>query len=74
MHKHFRNQKIGSCLLKSLIELALNLNLKVLNLEVRESNTAAIKLYKKYGFEPCGLRKNYYNNIENAILMKKILQ
>ena len=73
VHKGFRNQKIGSYLLQGLINLAISLNLKIINLEVRESNIAAIKLYEKYGFEVCGLRKNYYNNFENAILMKKSL-
>lgn len=73
VHKDFRNQKIGSILLNSLINLASSLNLKVINLEVRQSNAIAIKLYKNYGFEICGLRKKYYNNCEDAILMKKIL-
>ena len=73
VRKDFRNQKIGSCLLENLINLALSLNLKTINLEVRESNISAIKLYKKFGFEVCGLRKRYYDNIENAILMLKRL-
>lgn len=74
VHKDFRNQKIGSCLLENLINLTSSLNLKCINLEVRESNIQAIKLYEKYGFEVCGLRKKYYNNSENAILMKKNLK
>jgi len=73
VHKNFRNNKIGSLLLESLIDLARNIKLKYLNLEVRESNIPAINLYKKYEFEVCGIRKNYYNNVENAILMKKNL-
>lgn len=74
VHKAFRNKKIGSCLLESLINLSLSLGLRILNLEVRESNVPAIKLYEKYGFEVCGLREKYYNHSENAILMKKILK
>lgn len=73
VHKHFRNQKIGSLLLKNLITLARSINIKTLNLEVRESNLPAIKLYKKYGFEICGVRKNYYDNVEDAVLMRKFL-
>lgn len=39
-------------------------------LEVRESNTAAIKLYEKYGFENAGMRKNFYRSpTENGIVM-----
>ena len=71
VHKDFRNQKIGSFLIEAIINLALSLNLKTINLEVRESNLSAIKLYEKYDFEICGLRKKYYNNSENAILMQK---
>ncbi len=73
VRKSFRNQKIGSLLLDALLRLAISLNLKTINLEVRESNIPAIKLYEKYGFEKCGIRKKYYENTENAILMIKSL-
>lgn len=43
-------------------------------LEVRESNFPALELYKKVGFEPVGMRKNFYREPrENAVLMTKIL-
>ena len=73
VRKDFRGQKVGSLLLKGLIDLACSLDLKILNLEVRESNISAIKLYEKFGFEVCGIRKNYYDNVENAVLMIKTL-
>jgi ribosomal-protein-alanine N-acetyltransferase len=38
-------------------------------LEVRESNYAAIKLYKKAGFIDLYKRKKYYRDGENAIVM-----
>lgn len=41
-------------------------------LEVRESNAAAIALYKSFGFTAAGIRKNYYpaeNGRENAVVM-----
>ena len=41
-----------------------------ITLEVRESNTAAIRLYEKLGYKEVGRRKNFYSNpTENAILM-----
>jgi ribosomal-protein-alanine N-acetyltransferase len=40
-------------------------------LEVRESNNAAIKLYQKHGFEILYIRKAYYSNGENALVMVK---
>ncbi|MBO5164338.1 MAG: ribosomal protein S18-alanine N-acetyltransferase [Ruminococcus sp.] len=43
-------------------------------LEVRESNSAAIALYKKNGFEQISIRKRFYSSpVENAIIMKKDL-
>ena len=43
-------------------------------LEVRESNKIAINLYKSYGFQEEGIRKNYYQNpSENAVIMRNNL-
>jgi ribosomal-protein-alanine N-acetyltransferase len=40
-------------------------------LEVRESNSAAINLYKTLGFQPAGHRQDYYNDpTEAAIVMR----
>lgn len=50
-------------------------NVARINLEVRESNFPALNLYKKFGFEPVGLRKDFYRDPrENAVLMAKILK
>lgn len=41
-------------------------------LDVRESNAAAIALYRSLGFYDTGVRKNYYSEPEeNAVLMKR---
>lgn len=65
--KSARNQKIGSLLIKSALECE---NINLITLEVRESNTPAINLYKKFGFKTDGVRKNYYTQPkENAVLM-----
>ena len=47
--------------------------IKEIILEVRESNTSAQSLYSKYNFKQISTRKNYYDNIENAIIMKREL-
>jgi ribosomal-protein-alanine N-acetyltransferase len=39
-------------------------------LEVREDNTSAISLYQKYGFQKIDIRKNYYKDGENALVMQ----
>lgn len=74
VNKTFRNQKIGSLLLSKLIELAkLEPNISSITLEVNSNNTPAIKLYEKFGFKVVGLRKKYYNNIDDAIIYTKKL-
>ncbi len=47
-------------------------NLAFLTLEVRTSNTAAIALYKKFGFRQAGLRPGYYQKPrEDALIMTR---
>ncbi len=65
--KEERNKGIGDILLKELIKLSKKRN--ALYLEVNENNITAIKLYEKNGFKKCGLRKKYYKQTEDAILM-----
>ena len=40
-------------------------------LEVRAENRAAIALYQRSGFQKSGIRKGYYRDGEDAILMNK---
>ncbi len=68
----FRRKGIGSMLLnealKELKQSKKDINL--ITLEVRESNTAAIKLYEKCGFRVIGKRVGYYQKPhENAVIM-----
>ena len=67
--KDKRNFGIGSLLLEEIIRYSKIHNVTSITLEVNEKNIAAIKLYKKYGFKQVGLRRKYYNNEDNAILM-----
>ena len=65
---------LGYQLLDASIALLKNNPVQIF-LEVRESNTAAIKLYEKSGFHQIDLRKNYYPHVngsrEHAIIMVK---
>lgn len=68
--ENFRKMKIGTNLLKHLIDFSKSKNLKFLSLEVRQSNIAAINLYEKLGFKNLGIRKNFYEfPKENAVIM-----
>lgn len=65
-----RGRGVASGLFKELIEYEKAEGITNINLEVRESNSAAISLYKKIGFIKNGLRINYYEAPkENAVLM-----
>ena len=66
-----RKKGIGTLLLEKIIEISKETNKEIISLEVNEKNDSAIKLYTKFGFEKVGLRKRYYNGIDNAIIMSR---
>ena len=66
----YRRRGIASSLIGAMIREGKALSLDLLTLEVRRSNTAAQELYKKFGFEVIGERKQYYSdNREDALIM-----
>ena len=67
--KDKRKNKIATKMLERLIEISKQRKLNNITLEVNITNTPAINLYKKYNFEEVGLRKKYYNNTDDAIIM-----
>ena len=72
--KSSRNKGIGSIILEQLIEFSkLEKNINSITLEVNVKNIPAQKLYEKFGFENVGIRKRYYNNIDDAIIYTKML-
>ncbi len=69
--KSERNKGIGTLLLEKIIEISTNQQFEKILLEVNEKNKAAIHLYEKFGFTKIGMRKQYYNALENAIILSK---
>ena len=68
----FRRMNVGSMMLGRILSDGEKRDVKYGYLEVRVGNLAAIKLYKKFGFNEVGLRKNYYYGINtDAIIMMK---
>jgi ribosomal-protein-alanine N-acetyltransferase len=63
-------EKIGTRLLLALARDAIARGATSLTLEVRMSNTPAQDLYRRFGFGPVGVRKNYYQEVnEDALVM-----
>ncbi|MCA6116119.1 GNAT family N-acetyltransferase [Bradyrhizobium sp. WSM 1738] len=68
----FRRHGIGGRLIRQALDAARDFGLRRVELTVRENNTVAIELYKKYGFIIEGLQRNRIlvdDGYENLILM-----
>ena len=61
-----RRKGIASKLMEYLIKDNLSITL-----EVKETNGAPIKLYKKYGFEEVAIRQGYYNGVDGILMEKR---
>jgi len=71
----FRKNGVGNLLMEEIFARAKELNMIGLTLEVRKTNTPAIRLYDKFGFKSEGIRKNYYEfPTEDAIVMWKYME
>ena len=65
-----QRNKIGTRLLHDLLLAAVELGAEAVSLEVRVSNWGAQRLYGRFGFRPVGVRKNYYQEVnEDALIM-----
>jgi len=65
-----RRQGIGQQMLTEVIERARADGARLVTLEVRESNEAARKLYRDFGFIDVALRPHYYpDSREDAVIM-----
>lgn len=61
-HPNYRGNKYGEILLVNMLKKAIILAAEYIVLEVRVSNHVAQSLYKKYGFEIHGVKRNYYHH------------
>lgn len=65
-----RRGGLGRLLLDALLDMFRRENVASIFLEVRQSNAAAISLYRGVGFRPVSTRKRYYRYpTENALTM-----
>ena len=69
-----RGKGLGGLLLERAMEVAQSRGVRELYLEVRASNTRAIALYDRFGFEQVGRRRAYYDDPkEDALVMMRSL-
>jgi [ribosomal protein S18]-alanine N-acetyltransferase len=78
-HPAVRRRGYGWLLMHEVLALAQAQGVRYVTLEVRRSNAAAIKLYRKLDFESIGIRPRYYADTvseqgEDAIVMMKTLE
>lgn len=69
----WQSQGLGRKMLRHLIELSRKHQAEFVLLDVRESNTGAINLYERLGFQQIAVRKGYYPAMcgrEDALVMK----
>lgn len=71
VREEYRRKGIGSLLLNELEDFVRNKGVDELWLEVREGNRDAREFYLKNNFEDVGIRRVYYPDGTNAIIMRK---
>ncbi len=69
-HPDTRNRGVGTRLMAHIIDVARGRHCRQILLEVRRSNEAAQRLYRRFAFRSVGIRPSYYvDNQEDAVLM-----
>lgn len=65
----YRRLHIGSAIIDTFLKFCDEKGFYGETLEVRVSNSPAIGLYEKFGFEEAGVRPGYYEDGEDALIM-----
>ena len=71
--KDYRRQGVGNILLSNFLREVLIKNVKHVELEVKTNNNSAIEFYRKHGFEIIDTLVKFYQNGEDANVMRLIL-
>ena len=76
VREQFRFRGLGARLLRDLLQKAASAGARVMFLETRPSNQAAVRLYQAHDFVQIGVRRGYYQAAggrEDAIVMRRTL-
>jgi len=65
----YRGLGLGKLLMNEVVRTCVQENIEMLTLEVRVSNQYAISMYQELGFVQGNIRKNYYGDGEDALLL-----
>jgi len=71
IHPSYKRRGIATALLNYTVERVKEYGKKQITLEVRKTNTAALAFWHKMGFVPFGAQPGFYEDGEEAILMRK---
>lgn len=72
VNPRWRRRGIAGALLTAALDRGRARGARCAFLEVRASNVGAQALYRRFGFEPAGVRRRYYNHpIEDAVIMRR---
>jgi ribosomal-protein-alanine N-acetyltransferase len=69
-----RGQGIGAALLRAAMERAAGMGATAIVLEVAVTNQAARSLYAAHGFTAAGLRRRYYADGTDALILRSTLR
>lgn len=70
----FRGKGLGQRFVAWLLEDMKKNKIENIYLEVRQSNRPAVRMYEHAGFEHVGIRRRYYEDGEDAVLMSLSLK
>ena len=71
--KKYRRRKFGTQLVQTALDIFKKFGIEKVKLEVRAKNKGAIKFYKSLGFKEENRIPQYYENGDDAVVMKKEL-
>jgi len=73
VHPDYRRRGVAGTFVDLVVTDATQQNAECVTLEVRRDNLPARELYHRFGFNECGVRRNYYGRGDDAVIMTRLL-